>query len=295
MTQTSSPRKIILPSIAALTVMWGTNWGLFQLAVSEISVWTFRAFSLLGASALVMLIAKMRGHSIRVPRCDRLPLVASAIFYVFVWHIASTYAAILLPPGQAAVLGFTMPIWATLISWLVLDERPSSRLFAAVVLAAVSVGSLAFSSWGAYASAPLGFVAGLGAAFGWAVGTLILRRANLSTPSIVSTGWQLLIAGIPVTMIAIIQGPKELFVPSWTTVLVIGYITFIPMCLGNIAWFQIANNLPAAVSGISTVMVPIVAMITGALFFNEPLGPLQILAMVSSAFAVALVLRNDNP
>jgi drug/metabolite transporter (DMT)-like permease len=95
-------------------------------------------------------------------------------------------------------------------------------------------------------------------------------------------------------MIAIIQGPKELFVPSWTTVLVIGYITFIPMCLGNIAWFQIANNLHAAVSGISTVMVPIVAMITGALFFNEPLGPLQILAIVSSAFAVALVLRNDN-
>lgn len=295
MTQASLPRKNVLPSITALTLMWGTNWGLFPFAVSEITVWTFRAFSLLGASALVLVIAKMRGYSIRVPRRDRLPLLASSIFYVFVWHIASTYAAILLPSGQAALLGFTMPIWATLISWLVIGERPSARLFTAVVLAGVGVGSLAVSSWSAYASAPVGFIAGLGAAFGWAVGTVILHRANLSTPSIVSTGWQLLIAGIPVTIIAIIQGPKELFVPSWTTVLVIGYITFIPMCLGNIAWFQIANNLPAAVSGISTVMVPIVAMITGALFFNEPLGPLQVLAMVSSACAVALVLRKDNP
>ena len=35
-----------------------------------------------------------------------------------------------------------------------------------------------------------------------------------------------------------------------------GYITFIPMCLGNITRFQIANKLPAAVSGISTVMCP---------------------------------------
>lgn len=294
MTQPSSPRINVLPSIAALTVMWGTNWGLFQLAVSEISVWTFRAFSLLGASALVLVIAKIRGHAIRVPRRDRLPLVASAIFYVFVWYIASTYAAILLPSGQAAVLGFTMPIWATLISWLIFREKPTASLLAAVFLAGVGIGALAFSSWGAYASAPLGFIAGLGAAFGWAVGTLILRRANLSTPSIVSTGWQLLIAGIPVTMIAIIQAPKELFVPSWTTVLVIGYITFIPMCLGNIAWFQIANVLPASVSGISTVMVPIVAMLTGALFFNEPLGPLQVLAMVSSACAIALVLRKED-
>lgn len=295
MKQTSLPGKNVLPSIAALTVMWGTNWGLFQLAISEISVWTFRAFSLLGASALVLAIAKMRGYSIRVTRRDRLPVVASSIFYVFVWHIASTYAAILLPSGQAAVLGFTMPIWATLISWLVLGERPSARLFNAVVLAGVGVGSLALSSWGAYASAPLGFIAGLGAAFGWAVGTLILQRADLSTPSIVSTGWQLLIAGIPVAMIAIFEAPKEFFVPSWTTVLVIGYISFIPMCLGNIAWFQIANKLPAAVSGITTVMVPVVAMITGAMFFNEPLGPLQVLAMVSSACAVALVLRKDNP
>lgn len=292
MKQTFLPGKNDLPSIAALTVMWGTNWGLFQLAVSEISVWTFRAFSLLGASALVLAIAKMRGYSIRVTRRDRLPLVASSIFYVFVWHIASTYAAILLPSGQAAVLGFTMPIWATLISWLVLGERPNARLCNAVVLAGVGVGSLALSSWGAYASAPLGFIAGLGAAFGWAVGTLILQRADLSTPSIVSTGWQLLIAGIPVTMIAIIEAPKEFFVPSRTTVLVISCITFIPMCLGNIAWFQIANKLPAAVSGISTVMVPVVAMITGAMFFNEPLGPLQVLAMVSSA--CALVLRKDN-
>lgn len=104
-----------------------------------------------------------------------------------------------------------------------------------------------------------------------------------------------MIAGIPVAMIAIFEASKEFFVPSWTTVLVIGYITFIPMCLGNIAWFQIANKLPAAVSGISTVMVPVVAMITGAMFFNEPLGPLQVLAMVSSACAVALVLRKDNP
>lgn len=294
MTQGSSSSKTVIPTVAALTIMWGTNWGLFQLAVREVSVWTFRAVSLSLAAALVLAIAKVRGYSLKVPRGERMPIIASALCYMFVWHIASTYAAILLPSGQAAVLGFTMPIWATLISWLILRQRPSRRHFAAVLLAGMGISSLAYSSWSAYASAPLGFMCGLSAAFGWAIGTLVLHRSTLSTPSIVSTGWQLLIAGIPVALVAFVQAPHVLFMPSWTTVLVIGYITFIPMSLGNIAWFQIVNTLPATISGISTVMVPMLAMVTGAIFLKEPLGFLQIVAMLCSACALALALKKDR-
>lgn len=287
------PKKNVIIAVTALTLMWGTNWGLFPLAVREVSVWTFRSLSLLCAAALVLLIAHLRGYSLKVPQGERLPIVASSICYMFVWHIASTYSATLLPSGQAAVLGFTMPIWATLISWIVLGEKPSARNFIAVVLAGVGVGSLAIGSWNAYTNTPLGFICGLGAAFGWAIGTLILHRAHLRTSAIVSTGWQLLLAGIPVTIIALLTGSKDFFMPSVTTLVVIGYITFIPMSLGNIAWFQIAKSLPASISGISTVMVPVMAMLTGAIFHQEPLGPMQLLAMTSSAIAVTISLMKD--
>jgi drug/metabolite transporter (DMT)-like permease len=279
-----------LPLVVLLTIVWGTNWGLFPLAVKEVSVWTFRAVSLLCSGALVLLIAHLRGLSLRVPPRERKPLAAAALSYLVIWNIASTYAAVLLPSGQAAVLGFTMPIWATVLSWVVLRERPSARLVLAVVLAAGGVGCLAYAARGAYASAPMGFVCGLGAGLGWAVGTLILKRAELSVPSIVSTGWQLLIAGVPIAIIALLIGPREPFMPSWTTLIVIAYITIIPMSLGNVAWFAIATTLPASVSGLSAVMVPMVAMVTGALFLREPLGPLQLAAMACSACAMALVL-----
>ena len=289
-----SPHQSVLPAVAALTIMWGTNWGLFPVPVREVSVWTFRSLSLLCAAVAVLLIAKFLGYSLQVPRRERLPLIASALCYMFIWHIGSTYAAILLPSGQAAVLGFTMPIWATLILWLVFGEKPSARLFAAVLLSGIGIAALAFSSWSAYDSAPLGFTAGLGAAFGWAVGTIILQRSPMTTPSVVSTGWHLLIAGIPVTIIAFIQGTREFFIPSLPAVLVIVYITFIPMSLGNIAWFQIVNSLPATVSGISIALVPILAMLIGAVFLNEPFGLLQVIAMVSTVCAIQLALNKGN-
>jgi drug/metabolite transporter (DMT)-like permease len=294
MNQPSNTQNKIILAVVALTVMWGTNWGLFPLAVKEVSVWTFRAISLVSAAGLVLAMAKIHGYSLEVPRRERLPIIASALCYMFVWHIASTYAAIMLPSGQAAVLGFTMPIWTTLISWLIFGEKPLPRHLGAVLLAGMGIGSLAYSSWNVYASAPLGFLCGLSAGLGWAIGTLILHRSALSTPAIVSTGWQFLVAGTPITMLAWIHSSNEFFMPSWTTVVVIGYITLIPLSLGNIAWFQIANTLPANISGISTVMVPMLAMITGAVFLNEPLGILQIIAMLCSASALALALKKES-
>lgn len=292
-TRPAGPFKL-LSLVAVLTGVWGTNWVLFPLAVQEVSIWTFRTICVLGSGVLVLLAARARGISLHVPTSERLPLALAALTYLVVWNVASTYAAVLLPSGQAAVLGFTMPIWMILIAWVFQREKPSPRLLAGVTLSACGVGLLAFASWSALASAPLGFLAGLAAGLGWAGGTLLLKRARLTIPSMVCTGWQLVIAGVPIACVALLTGSREAFMPSMTTVVVIAYITVIPMALGNVAWFSIVNMLPATVSGMSTVMVPMVAMLTGALVRSEPLGAVEILAMLCCATAMALVLlRRD--
>jgi drug/metabolite transporter (DMT)-like permease len=172
----------------------------------------------------------------------------------------------------------------------VLGERPSPRLFIAVAVAKCGVGLLAYASRDAFASAPVGFLLGLLAGLGWAVGTLLLKRARLTVPPIVSTGWQLIVAGVPITLAAFLIGSREPFMPSWTTILVIGYITVIPMALGNITWFSIVSKLPATASGLSAVMVPIVAMFAGAAFLGEPMGLLEMAATVCCASAMVAVL-----
>lgn len=280
----------VLPLVLALTVLWGTNWVLFPIAVREMSVWTFRAVCLLGAGTLLLVTARIRGISLHVPPGQRFGLAIAALAYLVIWNVGSTYAAILIPSGQAAVLGFTMPLWATLFSWIFLGERPTYRLVCSVVLATGGVAFLAFAARHTYASAPLGFLLGLSAGIGWACGTLLLKRAAISVPSIVSTGWQLMIAGVPIAMAALALGSHEFFIPSPTSLLVIGYITLIPMALGNIAWFSIVDRVPATVSGLCTVMVPMVAMVTGAIFHGEPLGVLEIGAMTCCGASLLMVL-----
>jgi drug/metabolite transporter (DMT)-like permease len=287
-TTTIPPRALVL--LAVITLVWGTNWPLFPLAVREVSVWTFRAISVSIAGLALLGVARLRGLSLAVPRKHWATIASATFFYLVLWNIASTYAALLIPSGQAAILGFTMPLWAALIGWAVLGEKLSRRMLLALGLGALGVGLLIVRGAGAYAQAPLGFALGLLAGLGWAVGTMILKRRAVDVPALVLTGWQLLLTAVPMTAgaLAFAQGPW--FVPSWQSIAIIGYIALVPMAIGNFAWFSIVGLLPTQVAGLSAILVPVVAMISGALLHGEPLGPLQWAAMACCAAALALVL-----
>ena len=289
MSNPTVPRRAIF-MLAALTLVWGTTWPLFPYAMREMSVWTFRSIALLGAGTLLLSIARIRGESLLLPRKYWVTVIAATLFYLVTWNIASTYAATLIPSGQAAVLGFTMPLWGALISWAVLGERLNGRLLLAIVLGGVGVALLMIPGFAAYADAPVGFALGLTAGIGWAVGTIILKRGNVQVPILVLTGWQLLVGFVPISIVALLVGDGHWFVPSWQSIAVIAWITVVPMSIGNVCWFSIVGLLPANIAGLSSVMVPIVAMITGAIVNGEPLGPLQLASMALCVGGLALAL-----
>ena len=288
--QTIPPRALVL--LVILTLVWGTNWPLFPLAVREVSVWTFRAVSVAIAGVVLLLVARLRGQSLVIERRHWPTIAAATFFYLVIWNIASTYSAILIPSGQSAMLGFTMPLWSALIAWAVLGQRLGARMLLAIALGAAAVLMLMARSIEAYAQAPLGFALGLLAGLGWAIGTLILKHKHVDVPATVLTGWQLLLTAVPITIGALILGDGEWFVPSWQSIAVIGYIALVPMAIGNVSWFAIVGLLPTNVAGLSSIMVPVVAMVSGAVVHGEPLGPLQWIAMACCAAALSLALMS---
>ena len=145
----ATPRRALY-LLLALTLVWGTNWPLFSYAVSEISVWTFRTIAMTGSGLLLLGIARSRGDSLRIPRRYWKTVALATFFYLVLWNITSTYASVLIPSGQAAVLGFTMPLWSALIAWMVLGERLSPRLLLAMALGVLGVGVLMLPSFAAY-------------------------------------------------------------------------------------------------------------------------------------------------
>lgn len=289
-TPTAATRRRALFLLIILTLVWGSTWPLFSVAVREVSVWTFRAISVAVAGVVVLGAARVRGRSLHIARKHWPRICVATFFYFVLWNIASTYAAILLPSGQAAVVSFTMPLWSALISWAVLGERLGKRLVLGITLGAGAVALLMVPSFNAYAKAPAGLAMGLVAAIGWAIGTLIIKRSGVDVSATVLTGWQLLIAAVPTAIGALILGDGIWFMPSWQSIAAITYIALVPMAIGNVAWFAIVGILPVNVAGLSVVAVPVVAMLAGALVHGEPLGAIQLTAMACCFAALWLVL-----
>lgn len=288
------PRALVL--LVIITLVWGTNWSLFPVVVKAVPVWAFRTFTLAPAGLVLLAVARARGLPLAIPRRHWGRLALATACYLWLWNIASTYAAVMIPSGQAAVLGFTMPLWAALFSWAVLGEKLGARLLLALALGAAAVALLAWRSLGAYAQAPLGVALGLLAGVGWAVGTLILKRGDVGVHPLVLSGWQLLGTAVPTGIGALLlapPGPWQLPPPGILALM--AYIALVPMAIGNAAWFAVVGLLPASVAGLSAILVPVVAMVVGALVHGEPLGATQWAAMACCAAALRLALAPPAP
>ena len=282
--------------MALLTLIWGTNWPVIALAVREVSAWTFRALTLPVAGILLLLLAHRRKLPLAIPRQHWPMLLCSAWAFLALWNVATTLALTYIPSGQAALLGFTMPLWAALWSWLLFGHTLDGRQWLALLLGTAGVIVLMIPAFASYAHAPLGLVYGLASGAGWALSTVLLKHRPIPVPTTVLTGWQLLLASVPVIIGAWLLGDHQWFTPSASSLAAFTYITLVPMLFGNLLWFSLIQWLPPQLVSLSPIMIPMVAMVSGAIVLNEPLGWQQWLAMLLSASGLGLMLfrRSDR-
>jgi drug/metabolite transporter (DMT)-like permease len=70
------------------------------------------------------------------------------------------------------------------------------------------------------------------------------------------------------------------------------YSTVIQFCVAYVSWFAALARLPASVAAIGTMAVPVIGVVASAIALGEPLGPVQIAALVFTLAAVVLATRS---
>jgi drug/metabolite transporter (DMT)-like permease len=283
-----SPKVLAL--LGALTLVWGTNWPLFKIALDELLVLTFRAIVLVTASVVLLAIMLARGESFAVPRGKWPALVAASAMNLFIWNIATSLAVLYIPSGHASVLAYTMPLWVALIGFAAFGQRLTGRLLAAILIGASAVVALMVPNFASYAHAPAGLFWGLFAGFCWAVGTFIVKRTGWQGMGLSLTFWQVVITLPPILLGALVVDGLPTHWPSTQALVATIYTGAVPMALGTAAWFALVKLLPAQVAGLSAIAIPIVAIVSGVLILDEPLSALQAIAIASTVLSLWLAL-----
>lgn len=277
--------------LAFLTVVWGVNWPVMKIGVSELPPMTFRSLSMVGGLPLIGLIAWQRGIPLGVPRQHWRELVVLALTNMVIWFVIAMYAVKLLSSGRAAILAYTMPIWTAVIAIVVFGENPSRRLWFGVSAAAIGVLLLMAGEFTAIAGSPAGTVLMLAAAAIWAYGTHRMRRRTLPVPILAITFWSILMGLVVCGSIALVFEVHQIgSLPQAATWAAVGYNAFLVFGFAQLIWFRLATILPPVASGLSVMLIPVIGVFSGVWMLGERLVWQDWVALASILVAMATVL-----
>lgn len=262
-------------------------------ALVQVPPLTLRAIGFTTGAVVLLLWARVRGLRLRVP-VEEIPwLAATGVLNILLFNLGTVFAQLMMPTSRAAIIAFTMPVWATLLAAPLLGERPGWRQMTGLAFGmaglVVLLGPEAVSGDG---DSLLGPALVLGSAVSWALGTVLMKRRGVwRTHVVVVTGWQYALAAAPMVVLA--MGAEAPPAPmEWTarTWLALGYHLVFSICLAQILWFVIVKRLTVGQAVVGTLIIPVVGVAGSVLLLGDPLTVRLVTALALIVSAVAFVM-----
>ena len=279
--------------LAITSVGWGFNWPVTKYLLSELPPLTLRGTTGMIGAALLALLALASSQSLKVERHLWPRLMLAALLNVTGWMVLMGLALLWLPASEAALIAYTMPVWASLIAWPVLGERPTVLRTVALVMAFAGLAAIMGGNGITATTEKLpGIAMALTGAIGFALGTVLAKKLPVPLPPIPAAAWQIGLGCFPIVILGLAfettHIDKVTLLGWWLLV----YSTVIQFCIAYVSWFAALARLPASVAAIGTMAVPVIGVVASAFALGEPLGVIQIVALVFTLAGVVLATRS---
>jgi drug/metabolite transporter (DMT)-like permease len=276
--------------LALLSLGWGFNWPIMKLVIADIPRLIFRGDCIVLASLGLFAIAHFSGQPLKVPAGRWPQLVGLASCNIVGWNVLAIYGVSMLPSGRAAILGYTMPLWSALLSIWLLDEALTRRRLLGLGLGMCGMALLIGTEFDKLGSAPVGVILMLVAAIFWACGLVWYKRDPVPMPITSLTAWQALIGGIPIAIAGHLIETVDWHAVGFWPWFGYWYNVFIALTFCYWAWNKLVQMVPASVSSLGSLIVPVVGVFSGMLVLGETPHWQDFAALLLVVGAIATVL-----
>ena len=279
--------------LVAMSLIWGCNWPIMKLVIAEMPPLSFRAFCLSVGALGLFLIARGRKIPMRVPDGQWGNLITQALLNMAAWNVLAVLGLSYMDSGRAAILAYTFPVWSTLLSIWWLREPVNTRKIAGLALGMGGMALLLGSDLALVGRSPVGALLLIASGFCWAAGTVVMKKRPVGLSPLPLAAWQVFIAAVPLTIAALLfeDGPLHPFGLSPGPMFGVFYNALGSFVFCNWAWFKIANSSSPSVSSLSTLIIPVVGVLAGALVLGErpAASDLSALVLVSAALVTVIL------
>jgi drug/metabolite transporter (DMT)-like permease len=192
-----------------------------------------------------------------------------SLFNITGWGILAMYGLQLMPSGRAVIITYTMPLWAVVFGAVFAGEPITARRALGVALGMVGMLLLVSGELQGMQRAPVGVFYLLAAAVSWAIATVMMRYWPVALPGAALTGWQIVIGGVPICILTLLVDHGPWLPTGASTWLALAFNLCITSVFCLWAFTRIATEAPVAVSSLSTLMIPVVGVLSGMAMLGE--------------------------
>jgi len=267
-------RRKALSLLGVVVLAWGFTWVVNKLLLQHMTpIWAAAARSIAGTAALLTLGLGLRRVSWPV-KAD-IPVILS----VGLLHMGAFAALVSLglqyvSAGRSVVLAYTTPLWVIPAAWLFLGEPIGRARRAGLALGMLGLivifNPLAFDWHSREALAGNGLI--LLAALCWAANIVYVRAHRWVTPPFELAFWQALLASAALSAAA--YAAEGAPVVAWSADLawLLGYGGIFGIAVAYWAAVTVNRALPAGVTSIGLLGVPVFGLLCSAAILHEPVG-----------------------
>ena len=194
--------------------------------------------------------------------------------------------------SRVAILAYTMPIWAVVLAWLFLGERPTGTQPIAIGLCVAGLAVLIYPLTAA--GIPLGMVLALATGVSWAAGTVYLKWARIDADPMAVAMWQIVIAFFVIgACMMMFEGGPDFHAAHVDGVVATMLSGLLGTGVAYGLWFAIVRRLPAMTASLGVLGSPVIGVIASVLVLGERPTATDIVgfALILAASACALLGR----
>ena len=264
-----------IAELLMLAAVWGGSFLFMRIAAPVLGpVWLIEFRVLLAGLVLLPILARLA--LLREMRRQLVPLFVVGCINSAIPFSLLAFASVSLPAGFTAILNGTAPLFGTVVAAIWLKERLTLTQLIGFMLG--FMGIVILVGWRAFAVTPSFFIAvsaGLLAALMYAIAAPYIKQNLSGVPSLViATGSQLGAACLllPALLFTV---PQQM--PSLSVLAAVIALAVVSTAFAYILYFRLIHNIGSTRALTVTYLIPLFAMLWGAIVLNEVVTPSMML------------------
>jgi drug/metabolite transporter (DMT)-like permease len=277
---------------ALMCLIWGSTWLAIKLGLDGVPPFLGAGLRFVLSALIVGAVLVARRQPVRLTRDDRICIVSLGVLVFWFNYAAVYWAEMRISSGLTAVLFSTMPLTTALLSrfWMRSETIGGGRL-AGIVIGMAGTLLLFWPDDRLGPSQIAGMLAALFASTCSSISLVILKRhGGKSDPFVLNV----FAMGLGAVCLLSMSAMVERSIPvSWTqsNVVALVYLAVFGSVIAFSLYYRLLKVMDATVVSLSTLIIPIIALVLGRVFLGEVITPLAVagVATILAGVAVAIV------